>query len=624
MIDLRAVEPVDLGRLEPVHARVLRDRARAARAGRRLRPVVPLLRPRAGRREGRGQDLPQRVPARVAVAGAAHGRPQGRLARPRRRPAARRQPRAAVDRLAQARARVRRRADRRATCARRASSPTRRRWPRRGRWGARRWSAGRTTSDAFPRGTPLNTDDYPYVELVAPRRNVVEPGAGRAGRSAQYEAMAKAAGDVTGLIAGANRRSRPAGASPRSSSVAWRRALRGRRAAGARAAAFRWRRSRATRLDAAAQARAGCCCSRAVARPRPSRSWPQAVRLDRTSARAWEGLGSISRSTAATTRAPRRRTARCCASSRRTSPAGCASERRWPGRTATGRRTRSDALRSTARPGRPEVAGRPGAVRLGPPAWRRDSDPGGARARRGSREVADAAPHAWTYRRRPPARPSASDAPGSARHRRGGGVSRERLRAPERLSSGRRRSSGSAARYRRVRDLNTLDRPMEERTTYEKAFLQVMNLWREREPVRAFVFGRRLARHRRRADGRRAASGSTTTRRSTRSRAAATRRGTPTSTTGRSRPTAAAPRGCRCRTCRSRWGRSRSPRAAIASRSAASLPISDESEARWRRRSSVPRCPRRGAVRARRRELPRGLDLPPRRGEPHRAACARS
>jgi ectoine hydroxylase-related dioxygenase (phytanoyl-CoA dioxygenase family) len=45
-----------------------------------------------------------------------------------------------------------------------------------------------------------------------------------------------------------------------------------------------------------------------------------------------------------------------------------------------------------------------------------------------------------------------------------------------------------------VSDLNTLDRPMGERTTYEKAFLQVMNLWREREAVRAFVFGRRLAR----------------------------------------------------------------------------------------------------------------------------------
>ena len=36
--------------------------------------------------------------------------------------------------------------------------------------------------------------------------------------------------------------------------------------------------------------------------------------------------------------------------------------------------------------------------------------------------------------------------------------------------------------------------PMEKRTTYGKAFLQVMNLWRESEAVREFVFGRRLAR----------------------------------------------------------------------------------------------------------------------------------
>ena len=47
---------------------------------------------------------------------------------------------------------------------------------------------------------------------------------------------------------------------------------------------------------------------------------------------------------------------------------------------------------------------------------------------------------------------------------------------------------------RAVADLNTLHRPMEERTTYEKAFLQVMNLWRERPDVRALVFSRRLAR----------------------------------------------------------------------------------------------------------------------------------
>jgi len=45
-----------------------------------------------------------------------------------------------------------------------------------------------------------------------------------------------------------------------------------------------------------------------------------------------------------------------------------------------------------------------------------------------------------------------------------------------------------------VADLGALDRPMAERTTYEKAFVQVMNLWRARAAVRPFVFGRRLAR----------------------------------------------------------------------------------------------------------------------------------
>jgi ectoine hydroxylase-related dioxygenase (phytanoyl-CoA dioxygenase family) len=46
----------------------------------------------------------------------------------------------------------------------------------------------------------------------------------------------------------------------------------------------------------------------------------------------------------------------------------------------------------------------------------------------------------------------------------------------------------------KVAELNTLHRPMEERTTYEKAFLQVMNLWTRSPLAREFVFGRRLAR----------------------------------------------------------------------------------------------------------------------------------
>lgn len=41
--------------------------------------------------------------------------------------------------------------------------------------------------------------------------------------------------------------------------------------------------------------------------------------------------------------------------------------------------------------------------------------------------------------------------------------------------------------------LNTLIKPMEERTTYERAFLQIMNLWREDEEAKEFVFSKRLA-----------------------------------------------------------------------------------------------------------------------------------
>lgn len=41
--------------------------------------------------------------------------------------------------------------------------------------------------------------------------------------------------------------------------------------------------------------------------------------------------------------------------------------------------------------------------------------------------------------------------------------------------------------------LNTLIKPMEERTTYERAFLQIMNLWQEDEQAKEFVFSKRLA-----------------------------------------------------------------------------------------------------------------------------------
>lgn len=45
----------------------------------------------------------------------------------------------------------------------------------------------------------------------------------------------------------------------------------------------------------------------------------------------------------------------------------------------------------------------------------------------------------------------------------------------------------------RLIDLNTMHLPMDQRTTYQKSFLQVGNLWRHSEVVREFAFSRRLA-----------------------------------------------------------------------------------------------------------------------------------
>lgn len=45
----------------------------------------------------------------------------------------------------------------------------------------------------------------------------------------------------------------------------------------------------------------------------------------------------------------------------------------------------------------------------------------------------------------------------------------------------------------RVQQMNTVDTPLEERSTYGKAFLQLFNLWREDEVVKQLVFSKRLA-----------------------------------------------------------------------------------------------------------------------------------
>jgi ectoine hydroxylase-related dioxygenase (phytanoyl-CoA dioxygenase family) len=47
---------------------------------------------------------------------------------------------------------------------------------------------------------------------------------------------------------------------------------------------------------------------------------------------------------------------------------------------------------------------------------------------------------------------------------------------------------------RKVIELNTMNIPMEQRNTYQKAFLQIMNLWTQSEIAKEFVFSKRLAR----------------------------------------------------------------------------------------------------------------------------------
>ena len=47
---------------------------------------------------------------------------------------------------------------------------------------------------------------------------------------------------------------------------------------------------------------------------------------------------------------------------------------------------------------------------------------------------------------------------------------------------------------KQVLELNTLNIPMSQRNTYQKAFLQIMNLWTKSEIVKEFVFGKKLGR----------------------------------------------------------------------------------------------------------------------------------
>jgi spermidine synthase len=69
------------------------------------------------------------------------------------------------------------------------------------------WAMGREEMEtwvedveAFPSGTPLNTDDHPYLEFVAPRRTVVTPLEASRAASAQRADMSAAAGDPRSVL----------------------------------------------------------------------------------------------------------------------------------------------------------------------------------------------------------------------------------------------------------------------------------------------------------------------------------------------------------------------------------------------------------------------------------------
>ncbi len=72
------------------------------------------------------------------------------------------------------------------------------------------WTMGRAgilrlveDRQAFPSGTPINTDDHPYIEFVAPRRNVMGPAQAARLAAGFYAEMVGAGEDVRSALSGA-------------------------------------------------------------------------------------------------------------------------------------------------------------------------------------------------------------------------------------------------------------------------------------------------------------------------------------------------------------------------------------------------------------------------------------
>ena len=157
------------------------------------------------------------------------------------------------------------------------------------------WTMGRAELErwvedrqAFPSGTPLNTDDHPYIEFVAPRGNVMAPSEAARLAAAQYEAMARAAGDVRTVLSGAPSGGAAEAVFLRELASRYVAAIQPDRAVRALDAA-----AAADPSDALARERAGLLLLERGLPAEAEKRLAEAVTIDPDRPRAWEELGSL-------------------------------------------------------------------------------------------------------------------------------------------------------------------------------------------------------------------------------------------------------------------------------------------------------------------------------------------
>lgn len=157
------------------------------------------------------------------------------------------------------------------------------------------WTMGRAELERWveerrvvPSGAPLNTDDHPYIEFVAPRGSVMEPSEAARLAAAQYEAMARAAGDVRTLLSGAPSGGAVEAAFLRELAERYVSAVQPDRAVRTLAAA-----AQVDPRDALARERAGLLLLERGRSAEAEQHLAEAVTIDPNRPRAWEALGEL-------------------------------------------------------------------------------------------------------------------------------------------------------------------------------------------------------------------------------------------------------------------------------------------------------------------------------------------